>query len=315
MTAAFRDHRFETPDGLGLFVRDYDGAGPGPTPVVCLAGLSRCHREFGPIAAILAAERRVICPDMRGRGGSDRDPDPKNYNVLTETGDALLVLDRLGVDRAAFIGSSRGGILSMLVAMRRPALAAGVVLNDVGPVIEKRGLIRIVATLGLTPDRLGDWADAERMVRQGNAAQFPRLDDAEWSAFARRLFAEEDGRPRFDFDWRLTSATAAALEDAPPVLWAQFEALAGRPVLAIRGENSDILSAETLVEMKRRMPEIETLTLADRGHCPFLDEPEAVAAIRRLLQRADAWIPPPTPTPTPTEASPTPPPSAPPPPG
>jgi pimeloyl-ACP methyl ester carboxylesterase len=313
VSTAFRDHRIETPDGVTLFVRDYDGAGADRTPVVCLAGLSRCHRDFGPLADILAPERRVICPDMRGRGRSDRDPDPKNYNVITETDDALLALDRLGVGRAAFIGSSRGGILSMIIAMRRPEMVAGVVLNDIGPVIEKRGLVRIVATLGLTPDRMNDWSDAVRLVRQGNIGQFPRLGETEWAAFAHRLFADEEGRPRFDFDWRLTSATAAALEDAPPVLWAQFEALAGRPVLAVRGENSDILSAETLAEMRRRMPGIETITLTDRGHCPFLDEPEAVAAIRRLLEKADAWTPPPTPEP-PAPISSTPAPSAPPPP-
>jgi pimeloyl-ACP methyl ester carboxylesterase len=313
VNAAFSEHRFATPEGLSLYVRDYDAAGAGRLPVVCLAGLSRCHRDFGPLAAALAPQRRVICPDMRGRGLSDRDPDPKNYNVITETDDALLALDRLGIGRAAFVGSSRGGILSMLIAIRRPSLVAGVVLNDIGPVIEKRGLVRIVATLGLTPERIGAWPDAVRLVRQGNLAQFPRLSDAEWEAFARRLFAEEDGRPRFDFDWRLTSATAAALEDAPPVLWAQFAALAGRPALAIRGENSDILSAETLAEMARRMPGLETLTLADRGHCPFLDEPEAVAAIRRLLEKADAWTPPPPPEP-PTAPASTPTPSAPPPP-
>jgi pimeloyl-ACP methyl ester carboxylesterase len=291
VTAPFREGRARTADGLELYYLDYDAAPPGLTPVVCLPGLSRCHRDFGPIADILAPTRRVICPDMRGRGGSQRDEDFRNYNVLTETQDVLDLLDGLGVSRAAFIGASRGGILIMLIATTRPAMMAGAVLNDIGPVIEKAGLIRIVATLGLTPERFHSWDDAVRVVRDGNVRQFPRLTAAEWEAFARRLYADDGGRPRLDYDWRLTSATQAALEDAPPVLWAQFEKLAGIPTLAIRGENSDILSAATLAQMKARMPDLQTLTLPDRGHCPFLDEPEAVAAIGALLERADRWTP------------------------
>lgn len=282
---------FASIDGLRLFYEDHDHAPPGRAPVICLPGLTRCHRDFRPLTAWLAQSRRVICPDMRGRGRSDHDPDWRNYNLVTETGDVLHLMDALGLTRAAFIGASRGGISTMLIAALRPGAVLAAVLSDVGPRIEKGGLLRIVASLSHAPERFESWADAAAATRAANQRQFPALSDAEWEAFARRLFAEEGGAPRRDYDGRLVMATETALEGDVPELWTQFEALRDAPTLAIRGALSDILSSETLARMAAEHPDLAAVTLPDRGHCPFLDEPEAVAAIEALLEKADArWL-------------------------
>lgn len=284
--SAWREGWFEGAGGPRLFYRDYPGA-PGATPVLCLPGLTRTARDFAPLAEKLAPRRRVICPDMRGRGRSAHDPDPKNYHPAVEAGDALALLDRLGLERAAFVGTSRGGILTMLIAAAAPQRVAAAVLNDIGPRIEAAGLRRIAEGLRAPPAPLAGWDAAAAATRAEQSAQFPRLTDAEWRAFARRLYAEGEAGPARDYDPRLFEGVAAALSEATPELWPQFEALAGRPVLAIRGARSDILSAETLAEMQARLPEMRALTLEERGHCPFLDEPEAVAAIEALLAEAD----------------------------
>jgi pimeloyl-ACP methyl ester carboxylesterase len=297
-------------DGLRLFYEDHDHAPPGRAPVICLPGLTRCHRDFRPLTAWLARTRRVICPDMRGRGRSGHDADWRNYNVVTETGDVLHLMDALGLARAVFVGTSRGGVSTMLVAALRPGAVLGAVLNDVGPRIEKAGLLRIVAMMSHAPEGYDGWAEAVAATRAANARQFPALTDAAWEAFARRLFADEDGAPRRDYDHRLTMATETALEGEVPELWAQFEALYGTPTLAIRGALSDILSPETLARMADAHPDFAAVTVPDRGHCPFLDEPEAVAAIGALLEKADArWLE------TEQDGPPTTPPSAPPPTG
>ena len=287
MSAAFDEGYVTTIDGLRLFFRDYNTAPPGPTPVLCLPGLTRNHRDFAPLADILSARRRVICPDMRGRGNSDRDPQPQNYNPVTETGDALHLIDRLGLPPCVVIGTSRGGISAMLIAAMRPAALAGAVLNDVGPKLEKSGLLRIVATLSMAPDSFADWDAAAASLRNANAAFYPTFTDADWRAFAHRLHAEIDGRPARDYDWKLARATETAVSDEPPQLWHQFDALAERPLLTIRGGLSDILSAETAEEMARRAPGMRLVTLPDRGHTPILDEPDSVAAIEALLQEVD----------------------------
>lgn len=307
MTAPFSEGSIHTEDGLRLHYRDYAAAAAGRAPVVCLPGLTRCCRDFEMLAEALAPKRRVICPDMRGRGGSDHDPDPAHYNVVTETGDVLRLCAMLHLGPAVFVGVSRGGLQTMLIAEIAPQALAGAVLVDVGPKLERRGLLRIVATLGLAPDRYASWEAAAEALKAAHGAQFPKLSDAEWRAFARRLYAEIDGAPAREFDWKLIAATEAAVGEEIPTLWPQFDALAAFPLLVIRGALSDILSTETLDEMARRAPALRSVTLPDRGHTPFLDEPAALAAIDALLEEIDAAWPPPPPTakkPTPSTTTP-----------
>lgn len=276
------------PDGVQIFYLDRDGAGArGRTPVLCLPGLTRDSRDFDALAAQLAPCRRVVCPDMRGRGQSDRAPDPSTYSVAHEVGDILALLERLGLSRVAIIGTSRGGIQAMALAAARPDLVAGVVLNDIGAVVAQPGLDTLLRALVDAPRDHDDWAQAEEALKAAGCAAFPTLTDQDWRAFARRLYVERDGRPSRSYDPALVTVAAEAIGQPPTDLWPLFAALGPIPAAAIRGANSDILTAETLAAMAAAKPDLITATVPDRGHVPFLDEPEAMAVIDALLERVD----------------------------
>lgn len=288
MSAVFDEGYVHTLDDLRLYYRDYNAAPPGRTPVLCLPGLTRCHRDFEPLAEALAPDRRVICPDMRGRGNSDHDPNAENYNPVAETGDVLRLIALLRLPPLVVVGTSRGGIGAMLLAqMKRDALA-GAVLNDIGPRIDKRGLLRLVATLSMAPDSYPSWEAAAAALKNAEGRFFPSFTDADWLAQAHRRYAEIDGHPARGYDWKLVRATETAVSDEPPTLWAQFEELARTPLLVVHGGLSDILSAETVAEMRRRAPAMRAVTLPDRGHTPVLDEPLALGAIEAFLEEIDA---------------------------
>ncbi|MEO1329120.1 MAG: alpha/beta hydrolase [Pseudomonadota bacterium] len=278
---------FAARDGRRLAYQDSGGDGPA---VLCLAGLSRNHRDFEDLEARLAPKRRVIRLDSRGRGFSEHAVDAHaEYNVPTEAGDAIALLDHLGLSRVALIGTSRGGILSMAIAGAQPERVSGVVLNDVGAVIEGGGLLRILATLG-RPPKAQSFEAAAADLKSANAAQFPNLPDAEWLRHAHRLYDDVEGRPTLAYDPHLRMAVSGAIEDGGPhvAIWPLFEALKTLPVLVIRGENSDILTAETLDAMREEHSGLKTVTLKDRGHAPFLNEPDATAAIEAFLDEADS---------------------------
>ncbi len=275
--------RFRAADGRRLAFRD--SGGPGPA-VLCLAGLTRNSRDFDDLAALLAPRYRVIRLDSRGRGGSDRAEDPiAEYSVPVEAGDAIALLDHLGIRRVALIGTSRGGILSMAIAGGQPERVSAVVLNDVGAVIEAAGLLRIMATLGRAP-RAQSFEEAAETLCAENGAQFPDVPKAEWLRHARRLFdVGPAGAPVLAYDPKLRLAVASAMDvgEGPVVLWPLFEALKAAPVLVIRGENSDILTAATADRMRQEHPGLQLVSLKNRGHAPFLNEPEAAAAIDAFL--------------------------------
>ena len=270
--------RFHAPDGRRLAYRDSGGDGP---PVLCLAGLTRNASDFAWLAGHLADRYRVIRLESRGRGESEWAEDPlSEYQVPVEAGDALALLDHLGLERAALIGTSRGGILGMVLGAGHPARLSCLVLNDVGPVVEPAGLAKIMGYLGIEPG-WSSFSEAATSLAQSMGAAFPDLTGEQWLAFARTVFADEAGRPRLTYDPRLRDAVQAGLP--PADLWHLFDALEALPILAIRGENSDILSAGTFAEMQRRRPDMVAVTVPNRGHVPFLDEPEAVDAIDRFL--------------------------------
>ncbi|TFG88558.1 MAG: alpha/beta hydrolase [Hyphomicrobiales bacterium] len=277
---------FEGPDGRRLAYQDTGGIGP---VVLCLAGLTRNARDFAGLAAHLAAHYRVLRIDSRGRGLSEWADDPvAEYTVPIEAGDALALLDHLEIPRAAIIGTSRGGILGVILGATASARMNCLVLNDVGPVIEPQGLAGIVGFLGIEPRADTFEAAAEGLERAMGAA-FPDLSAKQWLGFARTIYRDDGGRPRLSYDPRLRQAVEVAMKAAKqagqPDLWGFFDALTGLPILAIRGANSDILSAETLAEMARRRPDMAHVTVANRGHAPFLDEPEALTAIDTFLER------------------------------
>ncbi|MGE0008026.1 MAG: alpha/beta fold hydrolase [Parvibaculaceae bacterium] len=282
-SVSHRDVHFTSSDGLALYGRDYPASGDG-TPVLCLAGLTRSSRDFEPLAQWLGGRRRIVTLDYRGRGRSAHADDPSTYRPDIELADALRLLDRLGIERVNVIGTSRGGIIAMIMAAQYPQRLKGVLLNDVGPVIERASLLRIRSYLGKAA-AYETWDDAVIALRDRNPG-FEKLSDAEWLSFARRTFIEKDGRISHDYDLRLARTFPTDEEIAKadsPDLWPLFDALRAFPATVLRAENSDLLSAGTVARMKKRHPRLAARTIRDRGHVPFLDEPAARSAITAWL--------------------------------
>lgn len=273
-------------DGLTLFARDYRVAGDElRLPLVCLHGLTRNSRDFEALAPLLASDgRRVIVPDIRGRGRSAYSPDPRRYHPATYARDIAALLDHLRIAKAVFIGTSMGGLIMMALAARRSRAIAAAVLNDVGPQIDPRGIARILSYAG-RGGPVADWAGAAAYARSTNALAFPDYGDADWAAFARRLFREEDGRIVPDYD----PAIATGLSKPPSMVtraaaWLAFRKLArGRPTLLVRGALSDVLTADIAARMRKAAPRMEEAVVPDVGHAPMLTEPAALDAIRRFL--------------------------------
>lgn len=272
--------RFTTSDGLSLHFED---TGEG-APVLCLAGLTRNGRDFTYLVPHLAG-RRVITMDYRGRGRSDHADDVMTYNILREGADAIELLDHLGLARVTLIGTSRGGLIAMALSVTHPERLAGVVLNDIGPEVAPVGLERIMDYVGKTPP-FTDLNEAAEALMAGQATAFPGVPLRRWREQAEFMWAEADGGGlalRYDPGLR-DALIGQAGAGAAPDLWQLFDGLRDIPTAAIKGANSDLLSDETLAKMQERHPDLITAIVPDRGHVPFLDEPEALAAIHALLR-------------------------------
>jgi pimeloyl-ACP methyl ester carboxylesterase len=278
-------------DGLRLHVSLFGSRTARGLPVVCLPGLARTAADFAVLAAALTepppAPRAVYALDYRGRGRSEYDRDPGKYSLAVELRDLLAVLTALGIGRAVFVGASRGGLLTMMLAAARPTAIAGAVLNDIGPVIEPKGLLRIKEYVGKLPQP-NSFNDAATILRRLFGAQFPALTDEEWRAFALRTFEERDGRIVPSYDPRLAETLRGFDVERPlPTLWNEFAALAAVPVLVIRGANSDILSPATVKAMRARHKRLKTIEVPDQGHAPLLAEPPVIDRIRAFVQSCE----------------------------
>jgi len=277
------------PDGLKLHVLER-GPRDDPRPsVVCLPGLTRTAEDFDALADALAARgRRVLALDSRGRGRSEYDRNADNYSLPVELADLMAVLAAREAQPAVFVGSSRGGLLTMLLAAQRPASIAGAILNDIGPVIERTGIMRLKGYVGKlhTPRTYEEGAD---ILRRLFGQQFPKVDMAGWEVAARRTWREEKGRLVVTYDVNLAKTLKGFDADSPiPPLWLQFDALAHVPVMVVRGENSDLLSAQTVAAMAARRPQMDVIDVPDQGHTPFLSEPEMVGRLIAFVERCDA---------------------------
>ena len=271
---------FTTSDGLKLYFED---AGTG-RPVLCLAGLTRNARDFDFVAPHLA-DMRLLRLDYRGRGQSDHDPEFMNYSILREAQDVIELLDHLGLDRVTILGTSRGGLIAMALAAGHANRLAAVVLNDIGPEVTATGLERIMDYVGKPPNA-ATLDEAAQALQAVSAAQFPGVPLTRWRAQAEAMFSEQPGGGlalRYDPKLRDALIGQAGVGEAPD-LWQLFDALKHTPLAVIRGENSDLLSSETVARMADRHPGLITATIPDRGHVPFLDEPEGLGAIRALLE-------------------------------
>lgn len=287
----WRDIRFTSNNGLTLYARHYGEPNPAARPVVCLPGLTRNSADFHDLASFLASHpsrpREVFCPDYRGRGQSDWDPDWRNYSPFIEMLDVLDLMSICGLDHAALIGTSRGGIISMLMAVMRPNAISAQVLNDIGPVIETAGLARIMGYAGKIP-LPSSWEEATELVRSMNKRFFTKLTNDDWLELARQFFCEEKGRPAPGYDANIGSALGEIdIGQKIPTMWPQFEALKDVPVLVLRGEHSDILSAATVAEMSERHPRLTSVTVYAQGHAPLLKDRFTIGIIADFLRETD----------------------------
>ena len=284
---AYAERRFTSPDGLSLYARDYPGAdGPVRLPVIAIHGLTRNSADFDAIAGLIAQSgRRVLAVDVRGRGKSDRAPDPMTYQPPVYAKDVLALMEQAGIARAVFMGTSMGGLITMAVAALKSKVIAAAILNDIGPEVDPAGLARIAAYAGQPLDT-PTWADAAAYVKAHNAVAFPENTDADWDAFARRVFREgTEGTPILDYDPDISVPIRAMGSKAlVPNLWPFFTRLAkGRPTLLIRGGTSDLLSGGIAAKMRKRAPKMAYAEVTGIGHAPMLDEPEARSAIFQFL--------------------------------
>jgi pimeloyl-ACP methyl ester carboxylesterase len=277
----YRDGYVAVADGLRLHYRDY----PGPTgkpPLLCLHGLTRNSRDFADFAERYSPKWRVLALDFRGRGASEYDPLPSRYNPLTYASDVIQLLDQLMIEQAVFVGTSLGGLVTMTMAAMAPQRIAASILNDVGPDLTTTGLDRIRSYVG-KDGRFPGWDEAAIAIAANNQHLPESYTHADWVKMAHRVCREDKGAIVFDYDM----AIALPFETQGPVpkidMWPLFKALGQKPLLVVRGERSDLLSAEALEKMQAAVPDMKSVTVPGVGHAPMLDEPEALSAIDSFL--------------------------------
>ncbi|MEM7667976.1 MAG: alpha/beta hydrolase [Pseudomonadota bacterium] len=270
---------FMSSDGRSIAFSDSGGTAQTQ---LCLAGLTRDRRDFADLAAHLSDRYRIISMDYRGRGESDWATDPvAEYHPMVEGRDALELMAHLGLTEFGIIGTSRGGLIGMGLAAQLPAMIRTLVLNDVGPVLDPSGIAMIMSHLG-RPLNYPDFSAAAHGLEAVFEDDFPGLSNARWLKFARTVFHEQDGRPVLSYDTKLRNSVQAAIDGPATDLWPIFDAV-NCPMLLLRGENSTLLGRSTVEEMHLRKPALVSVEVKNRGHCPFLDEPEALDAIDAFL--------------------------------
>lgn len=271
--------RFQSFDGTHLA---YTQSGNG-LPVLCLSGLTRTVADFDYVAPHLS-DVHLIRMDYRGRGASDW-ADPATYSVPVEARDALALLDHLGLEKAAILGTSRGGLIAMVLAATAKDRLIGACLNDIGPVVAPEGLEVIRGYLGKNPNARS-FEEAAQARAHVMSAAFPNVPQARWLEEVQKFFIDTEDGLKINYDpdlARIFDAPDPNASPAPADFWPVFDALAGVPLAALRGANSDLLSPATFAEMQRRRPDMIAAEVPDRGHVPFLDEPESITTIR-------AWV-------------------------
>ena len=273
----------ETADGLRLYYRDYSQASTG-VPVLCLPGLTRNSRDFESLASRISETRRVISPDLRGRGKSQYDPDWRNYHPGQYAADLWMMLDELQLEEVVIVGTSLGGWLAMLLNHQRPGRIAGAVMNDIGPEADPTGIARVVATAGRL-DVVATFAEAIEQAKSVYSIAFPDWNDEQWRVYTETTYRVlDDGRFDLNFDRNIGHAAREGVSGLDIDPWAMFDDLASVPTLLIHGVLSDILTAPIIEKMRQRRPDLQVVPVRDRGHAPLLDEQEAVDAITTFLE-------------------------------
>lgn len=284
--AEYEDIYYQSGDGLRLYARDYTHSSPRAT-ILCMHGLTRNSADFAGIADHLAPHYRLIVVEQRGRGNSAWDSNPSNYQPAVYVQDMFTLLDHLGLEKVVLMGTSLGGLMSMIMVLMQPQRFSAVIMNDIGPVINPAGLERIKDYVGKSVS-VSSWEDAVAQQKDVNGKEFPDFSDAQWLEFARALYRENDeGVPVLAYDPAISKPMNEAQDEAvPPDLWPAFEAMKPLPVLLIRGVLSDILAPECVAEMRSRKPDLVVAEIPARGHAPILDEPASIGAIDPFLEDA-----------------------------
>lgn len=279
----FRDHFFQTADGLRLYVRDYPGPKDPARVVLCLHGLTRNSRDFQDLAASLSRNFRVIVPEQRGRGRSDYDNDTSKYALMQYVDDTRQLLKDLDINQVSVVGTSMGGLMTFALNALYPGLIQRAIINDIGPEIAESGLERIKAYVGIAgPFR--DWDEAVEYAKTVSADIFPGWGDDQWATFARQSYIERNGAVVIDYDPRIAEPLVAEGSDSEQdVLWSLFEAMAAVPTLLTRGALTDLLSEECVQKMSERHPNLQILEVPRVGHAPMLNEAGVPEAIHQFL--------------------------------
>lgn len=288
--ASWSDGYWGSSDGLRLHYRDYPGPESGPEaarpPIICIPGLTRNARDFEGVAERLSAEWRVICVDLRGRGESAHAKEPMSYVPRSYVEDMEALIAELKLERFILFGTSLGGLVTMLLSLRHKERIAAALINDIGPVIEPAGIERIKTYVGKSQS-WPTWLHAARHFSELLHDAYPKWNLDQWLVFTKRVCKlSTGGRVVLDYDMRIAEPFRVSGGDTGSDLWTAFDGLSGVPLLVVRGEQSDLLTEESLAQMQSRMPLMESVTVPYVGHAPTLDEPEAQAAIDRLLSRA-----------------------------
>ena len=277
----YADRYFTVRDGLRLHYREYPGSADRP-PLLCLPGLTRNARDFAEFAERYSPGFRVIALDFRGRAASDYDPVPARYHPMTYAGDVIELLDQLGIAQAIFVGTSLGGLTTMVVAAMAPQRIAAAIINDVGPDVNPAGIDRILSYVGKDV-RFKSWDEAAATVAKNYGVKFDRFTHADWVAMVKRNCREENGEIRFDYDMAIAEPFKTVGPTPAIDPWPFFIALGAKPLLIVRGEKSDLLTAETAEKMLAAAPGSKLAVIPGVGHAPELSEPEAVGAIDEFL--------------------------------
>jgi pimeloyl-ACP methyl ester carboxylesterase len=287
--ALWSDGYWSSSDGLRLHYRDYAGD-PSRPPILCIPGLTRNARDFEGVAERLAGRWRVLCLELRGRGQSEYAKDPMSYVPLTYVADVEALMEQLALPKYVLFGTSLGGIVTMVLAWRDRSRLAGALINDIGPVLESRGLEKIRGYVGRSQS-WPTWLHAARAIAEVQGDRYPDWKIEDWIAYAKRLCRlTQNGRVVFDYDMRIAEPFRVPGNEVGVDLWPAWQALAGLPTLIVKGELSDLMSAATLERMLEENPAAEAVTVPRVGHAPTLDEPEAVEAAERLLERIEGSL-------------------------
>lgn len=277
----YEDRYFTVRDGLRLHYRDYAGSNTRP-PILCLPGLTRNARDFADLAERYSPRYRVLALDFRGRALSDYDSEPARYHALTYSADVIELLDQLAIPEAIFIGTSLGGLVTMAIAVSNLDRIVAAVLNDVGPDVDPSGIDRILTYVGKDV-RYKSWDEAGEAVSKNYGASFDRYTHEDWVKMVQRNCREENGEIRFDYDMAIAEPFKNVGATPAPDLWPFFAALTQKPLVVVRGEHSDLLTADTAARMQAAAPGMKLVVVRGVGHAPELNEPEALSAIDGLL--------------------------------